>query len=170
MQNTAIKFNLSLMDNDTILKNVYLADHEKNMEIFAALMQGKEAINKYLPNHFGRLKLCCMEVCTLLSSPDIHNFILEDDIRAGFPFLMLDGVPEEGTILSNRMNYADEKVGPLEASMVANVLAYSYLCEQSGDEDEQYFAAFMVDYLKMLASYNRSNKKFSSSAFTRIID
>ena len=75
MQNTAIKFNLSLMDNDTILKNVYLADHEKNMEIFAALMQGKEAINKYLPNHFWRLKLCCMEVCTLLSSPDIHNFI-----------------------------------------------------------------------------------------------
>ena len=68
------------------------------------------------------------------------------------------------------MNYADEHLGLIEASMVLNVLAYSLLCEESTDEDEQYFAAFMVDYIKILASENYRNKKFNFSAFSRVID
>lgn len=170
MLDTAIKFDLSLMDSDTVLSNVYLADHENNMEIFAALMQGKDAIEQFLPNHFAKLNMRCQEVCTILSSPQMGIFLLEDDIRAGFPFLMLQGVPDQGITISNRMNYADEKVSPLEASMIANVLAYSYLCELSDDGDEQYFAAFMVGYIKDLASYNRNTPNFNSQAFYRVID
>lgn len=170
MPNTTIAFNLSLMPNEKILQTVYLADHGKNMEILNALMQGNDAINKFLPDHFRKLRLSCLKVCTLLSSPDMHAFLLESDVRAGFPFLMLDCVPDEGTTISNCMNYADEHVSALEASMVANVLAYSYMCEQSSNEDEQYFAAFMVEFIKDLASHNYEMPNFNSSAFYRIID
>lgn len=170
MQNTAIKFNLSLPESDYILNNVYLADHDKNMQIFAALQEGKDAINKFLPNHFEKLNKCCSDVGVLLYSEECNTFILESEVRSGFPFLMLANIPEQGIQISNRMNYADEHLNPIEASMVLNVLAYSYLCEKSTDEDEQYFSAFMVDYLKTLSSKNRSNKNFNSSAFWRVID
>lgn len=170
MLNTATKLNISLLDSESILANVYLADHDKNMQIFAALQQGSEAINKFLPNHFEKLNNSCRAVGVILSSPELKAFTLETEIRSGFPFLMLANIPEQGIHISNRMNYADEHLSPIEASMVLNVLAYSYLCEQSTDEDEQYFCAFMVDYLKMLSSKNHSNKKFNSSAFLRVID
>lgn len=170
MLNTAIKFNLSLLDDENILKNVYLADHEKNMQIFAALQQGSEAINKFLPNHFEKLNKSCGEVGKIMASPEINSFTFESEIRSGFPFLMLENVPHQGIRLINRMNYSDEQLNPIEASMVMNLFAYTYLCEESNDEDEQYFSAFMTDYIKMLASKNYRNKKFNSKAFLNIID
>lgn len=170
MLNTAIKLNLSLLNSESILTKVYLADHDKNMQIFAALQQGSEAINKFLPNHFAKLNKSCRAVGGILASPEIKTFTLESEIRSGFPFLMLENFPVQGVRIINRMNYADEHLSPIEASMVLNALAYTLLCEESTDEDEQYFAAFMVDYIKILASKNRSNKKFNSSAFSRVID
>lgn len=170
MLNTAIKFNLSLLDSDTILSKVYLADHDNNMQIFAALQEGSEAINKFLPNHFNNLNKSCHKISVLLSSPEMKTFTFESEIRSGFPFLMLEDIPEQGIQISNHMNYADRHLSPIEASMVLNVLAYTYLCEQSDNEDEQYFAAFMVDYLKILGCKNRNNKSFNSSAFLAIID
>lgn len=170
MLNTAIKFDLNLLDTDYILNNVYLADHENNMEIFKALQQGSCSINKFLPNHFEKLNKSCLVISTLLSSPECKTFILETEIRSGFPFLMLRNVSDEGVRIANPMNYSDEHLSPLEASMVLNVMSYSYLCEQSNDENEQYFAAFMVDYIKILASYNFKNDKFNSSAFKNLID
>lgn len=170
MLNTTLKLNLSLLDSEYIINNVYLADHEKNMEIFASLQQGSEAINKFLPNHFAKLNKCCRVVGGLLASPQIENFILESEIRSGFPFLLLEDFPVDGVRIINRMNYADEHLGLIEASMVLNVLAYSLLCEESTDELEQYFAAFMVDYIKTLASENHKNKTFNYSAFWRVID
>lgn len=170
MLNTTLKLNLSLLDSEYIINNVYLADHEKNMEIFAALQQGSDAINKFLPNHFAKLNKCCRVVGGLLASPQIENFILESEIRSGFPFLLLEDFPVDGVRIINRMNYADQHLGLIEASMVLNVLAYSLLCEESTDELEQYFAAFMVDYIKTLASENYKNKTFNYSAFWRVID
>ena len=45
------------------------------MQIFAALQQGSDAINKFLPNHFAKLNKCCRVVGGLLASPQIENFI-----------------------------------------------------------------------------------------------
>lgn len=172
MNNTikSIAFPLEKMSRDQILNKVYLADEGNNFQLFESLQQGRKAIDQFLPNHFDKLNKCAQEVSTLLFSHEIEVFSLESDLQPDFPFLMLANAPTGSFSLCNRLNYGQEQVTIIEASMVLNTLAYCLMCERSNNENEQYFAAFMADYLKLLARHNQNNDAFNCNAFDRLID
>jgi hypothetical protein len=167
---TTSRFPLKHLDDEHIVNKVYLGDEAKNIQIFTALKQGKDSIDKLLPNHFEKLNKCVKQVSVLVYSSVFSTFAFENDIKNGYSFLMLKDLPNEQIDLSNTMNYAQENLYPVEASMVMNIFAYGLLCEESTDDDEQYFAAFMVDYIKELAHFNKKNVNFDISAFLRFID
>lgn len=170
MTTTTSRFPLKHLDDEQIISRVYLGDELKNIQLFTALKQGKDSLEILLPNHFEKLNKCVQKISVLVHSTVVSSFALENDIFTGYSFLMLQNLPNENFDLSNRMNFAQEQVSPIEASMFLNILAYSLLCEEATDEDEQYFAAFMIDYLKELAHFNNKNSKFNIGAFLRLID
>lgn len=172
MTNSTIEqtFPLFILDDEQIQNNVYLGDVAKNIEIFKALLNGKDVINALLPNHFEKLNKCCNGISAILECDEIRIFTFEKEIRTGFPFLMLDKYPNDDTYISNRMNYSNGKLSHIEASMALNALSYCYLCETTENEDEAVFSAFMLDFLKILASHNYKTEGFNSSAFYSLID
>lgn len=170
MTQTIQKFPLLKIDNETILNHVYLSNEGKNMEIFAALQKGNEAINQFLPNHFKQLSKCSCEVSKILNVNGMSDFSFESEIRKNYTFLMLAHTPDSNFTIINCLNYGEEEVSNLEASIILNIFAYSLLCENSSNETEQYFCAFMVDYLKYLSYKNKGNSSFNSKAVLAIID
>lgn len=163
-------FPLVMLDQEQIQNRVYLGDVEKNIEIFNALLKGKKAINELIPNHFENLNKCCRAISSIIQRDDFQILSFENEVRSGFPFLMLYNYPSEDCVISNRMNYATEKLTHIEASMAINAMSYCYLCESTENEIEAEFSAFMLDFIKILASHNYETECFNSSGFYNIID
>ena len=81
-------FPLKHLDYEQIINNVYLGDEPKNIQIFTALKQGKDSLDKLLPNHFEKLNECVQKVSVLAHSTVAGNFTFENDVITGYPFLI----------------------------------------------------------------------------------
>ena len=173
MNTTAMPLPFALLSREQIQENVYLGDNEKNIELLNAFINGGDEINMHLPNFTTRLAACSLPIANILHSTTHNLFILENSVRAGFPFLCLTGVGDKEVInIGNKMNWSDTNVGLIEASMMLTTFCCSYLCESTENEQEQEFCTFLTDYYKELANTHRKldKKIFNSSDFFSVIN